>query len=77
MYVQSQNRYMQPVVSHTITKDRRTASGLVMFFVSLPNIAGATTEAITPRIAKTMVPEIIPGAANPYDSTAIEELGET
>jgi hypothetical protein len=24
-----------------------------------------------------MVPEIIPGAANPYDSTAIEELGET
>ena len=71
MYVHSQNRYMHTVVIHTITRDSRMASPFEMFFVSFPNTIGHTTEAMIPKIAKTTVPVIIPGAANPYEFMAI------
>ena len=72
IYVHSQNRYMHPVESHTITRDSRTASPREIFFVSFAKTVGASTDAMIPRIANTIVPVMIPGAANPYDSIAIK-----
>ena len=68
MYTQSQKRYMQTVVIQTITRVSRTASCFEMFFVSFAKYIGPTTLAMTPRMPKTTVPVMMPGAANPYDS---------
>jgi hypothetical protein len=56
---------MHPVVSQTITRLNLIESDFEIFFVSLPNTAGAITDAKTPNSANTIVPVTIPGAKNP------------
>ncbi len=56
-----------------MTSDSLTASPREIFLVSFPNITGATIEAIRPSTANTIVPVMIPGAANPYDSIAMKK----
>lgn len=76
IYVQTQNRYMHPVVNQTMIKLSFTASAFEIFLVSFANKAGTRTDAITPRIPNTTVPVMMPGAKNPYDCIDMVVLGE-